>query len=38
MCAGQASSMAWFSCAPRMIAKPMKKLNSRNAMGVASAP
>ena len=36
--AGHSSSTAAFSSAPSMIAKPRKKANSRNAIGVASAP
>jgi hypothetical protein len=36
--AGHSSSTAAFNSAPSMIANPRKKANSRNAIGVASAP
>ena len=36
--AGHSSSIAALSSAPIMIAKPRKNANSRNAIGVASAP
>ena len=36
--AGHASSTALFSCAPSTIDRPSRNANSRNAIGVASAP
>jgi hypothetical protein len=38
MCTGHISRIALLNCAPSTIAKARKNENSRNAIGVASAP